>query len=818
MVLVPETTTDELDIQGAREAAKKREFLINLVRTHDDSPLIWAAFHALVSSKNVPVKRVGFVPVVPYPITQRSVVRKCMTNFVSVCQQLEQDVLPLWSDEGAFNIVVDIFLHEPETFKTLFPCMGPFHWSRVLLRCAGKLLKGTGFDDAMVECDVFRPVVIESALNGTHYARALSGILIVEDVMTKMVWQAFWGERSKEDYDVFKEIEVLQGHIKKKQRCPEIFEGVLEKIGTLIADYEDFIRRAEEKSELCKYLGQFLKIVGIIKNNVAAEREGNWSLHVAVTGDSIPIFCEFDCLKYVKSGSWYFERIKALEITHPYIFRRFMLGQWSIRETPGWFKAVGADMRLEQSVQRVSKGPGGHFVVGATHKINVVSEFELIYHEIGSICTALNTVTSNQSLQHQECHLQHTFSPGRQVTVNKSVARLLDFTLKRHNPFIISFSVLLHNPFTKVAVDRAVADRLLNCIENGEKVWQKIREQRFVNKSVKLFASMTTRKLPCFNQQNKPSSEKIKEKSEEVSSKDLASAYMSLDLCKDRGMSLPDIMSCDLLKASPLFQGDLPFPPTKSKMMEEIESNLPNIKLMGNWDKNTGLKTAIMTDFMSKIRQLPFKDFDTLEDVLKALMSSSINISYLVQSVHFLFDSYVQFSLKDSERLRRLDGVEGLDIIEMDGNTPVPVLVDRFWASELNKENIQLLFRNSQSSPDKNIDVIFSSMIIDGELISARSKSENIPKLDNWLEEADFKVIPHIEYALKVQKCERIIVLSNDTDTAVVILHFMKQFFDIGLKELWIQYGNGENRRMIPMHDAYYKFGPAKFKSIHLNW
>ena len=73
---------------------------------------------------------------------------------------------------------------------------------------------------------------------------------------------------------------MLQGHIKKKQRCPEIFEGVLEKIGTLIADYEDFIRRAEEKSELCKYLGQFLKIVGIIKNNERGQLElaccSNW--------------------------------------------------------------------------------------------------------------------------------------------------------------------------------------------------------------------------------------------------------------------------------------------------------------------------------------------------------------------------------------------------------------------------------------------------------------------------------------------------------------------------------------------------------------
>ena len=153
-----------------------------------------------------------------------------------------------------------------------------------------------------------------------------------------------------------------------------------------------------------------------------------------------------------------------------------MLGPWAIREGQGWFIAVGADMRHEQSAQRVSKGPGGHVIVGATYKINIVSEFELIYHEVGAIYSILNTVTSNESLQHQECQLQHTFSPGRRITVNKSVARLLEFTLKRQNPYAITVSVpvLLHNPYTRVAVDREVADRLLKCIENGGKVWHEI--------------------------------------------------------------------------------------------------------------------------------------------------------------------------------------------------------------------------------------------------------------------------------------------------------------------------------------------------------
>ena len=170
--------------------------------TDKDNPQIWAVVHALVSTANVPLMRVGFIPVVPEPITLRPVVRHCLTNFQSVCKQLTQDVLPLWADEGVFNIIVDIYLHEPDTFKNIFPCMGPFHWCWIILRCAGKLLRGTGIDDAMIECEIFGPVVIESALNGSHYVRALTGVLIVEDVIMRMVWKAFWKVKSKDDYPV----------------------------------------------------------------------------------------------------------------------------------------------------------------------------------------------------------------------------------------------------------------------------------------------------------------------------------------------------------------------------------------------------------------------------------------------------------------------------------------------------------------------------------------------------------------------------------------------------------------------------------------
>ena len=145
-----------------------------------------------------------------------------------------------------------------------------------------------------------------------------------------MAWKAFWDVKSKEDYPVLTELLDLIAKLQKKERCPQLFDSLVVKVDTLHDDFKKFMMEAEEKSELCKYLGVWLKIVAVTKNNITSEREGNWNLHVAVAGDSISIFTEFDCLKYLKSGSWYYERIKVLEFTHPEIFRHFMLGPWAI--------------------------------------------------------------------------------------------------------------------------------------------------------------------------------------------------------------------------------------------------------------------------------------------------------------------------------------------------------------------------------------------------------------------------------------------------------------------------------------------------------
>ncbi len=51
-----------------------------------------------------------------------------------------------------YHIVVDIVMSEPGTFD-----LGMFHFAKVLLRCAGRYLSGSGMGDALIECEMFGP-------------------------------------------------------------------------------------------------------------------------------------------------------------------------------------------------------------------------------------------------------------------------------------------------------------------------------------------------------------------------------------------------------------------------------------------------------------------------------------------------------------------------------------------------------------------------------------------------------------------------------------------------------------------------------------
>ena len=134
--------------------------------------------------------------------------------------------------------------------------------------------------------------------------------------------------------------------------------------------------------------------------------------------------------------------------------------------------------------------------------------------------------------------------------------------------------------------------------------------------------------------------------------------------------------------------------------------------------------------------------------------------------------------------------------------------MEKFWTCSPNKEKLQLLVRKIAVSSLQNLTL--SSMVVNDEIIPSLHKSDqqlsSIEELNCWEEEADSRVIIHIQWSISIG-AKRVIVLSNDSDTLMLLFRYISQFLSKGLIDLWRQYGTSERRRMIPVHMWYTHLG-----------
>ena len=77
-------------------------------------PPTWHGAHALIFTAEVPLMRISFAPVIPFPVTDYPTVRKAMQNLQSLRRQINpcQTVLPAGSDEGVYHTFADIQMED----------------------------------------------------------------------------------------------------------------------------------------------------------------------------------------------------------------------------------------------------------------------------------------------------------------------------------------------------------------------------------------------------------------------------------------------------------------------------------------------------------------------------------------------------------------------------------------------------------------------------------------------------------------------------------------------------------------------------------
>ena len=85
-------------------------------------------------------------------------------------------------------------------------------------------------------------------------------------------------------------------------------------------------------------------------------------------------------------------------------------------------------MKIEQGLQCVSKGPGGHYVVGQSGNAAAEAEFELLFPEVGKIARLLSDLIAGSSSRHLESNIQSCFNQTRRNIFNDNVCKLLSLS------------------------------------------------------------------------------------------------------------------------------------------------------------------------------------------------------------------------------------------------------------------------------------------------------------------------------------------------------------------------------------------------------
>ena len=220
------------------------------------------------------------------------------------------------------------------------------------------------------------------------------------------------------------------------------------------------------------------------------------------------------------------------------------------------------------------------------------------------------------------------------------------------------------------------------------------------------------------------------------------------------------------------------------------------------------MNDTYIVDVMANVRKIDVKNMKYFGELCQSFLSYVLNICRNADQIHFVFDSYRDGTVKDSERSRRYQSYP-IDISIITDNTPIPVDMSSFWASNNNKQKFQSLLKKHISNM-KEKSVILSAYMINDDIVPCCElhRTETIDDLNIEVEEADFLLLPHAKYAVE-NGTEKIIVLSNDTDVIVGFIYHCRNLLNNGLKELWLRGGVGVTTRFIPIHTLINNLGPS---------
>ena len=369
-----------------------------------------------------------------------------------------------------------------------------------------------------------------------------------------------------------------------------------------------------------------------------------------------------------------------------------------------------------------------------------------------------------------------------------------------------------------------VTEGILKCLDVGEASYQEYMIQtRLVEKSKLLHDTIPSNRnevTPKAQEFICPE-EKMQTKMIE-SKKDVSDALRFIDYARERKYEMNKLLNHEITSTSYFLinetkEGHRLKKPDKfslTRETREIVAKLP--KDSQNVQRSVEM---VVIDFMALVRKLPFKKLNlrTYSDLATTLMERIMANAIGSSRVDIIFDVYQRNSIKDGERTAR-GSVKSISIAIKGDHLRLPVDMNLFWNSMDNKNQIQNYLKswmiNLHCVSDKEI--YFGGVEEMHYTKLAAGETQHCSELTSNQEEADDRILFHINHGYNSNNIKSVLVVSPDTDIfAGLLCHFRKTW---KLDELYMKLGSGKTRKTVPLHLICHNFEDVlleSFPAIH---
>lgn len=789
--------TDAADTQSdARAFSHDMLWIYSRALSHDATQKVppWAGWISLTEGNTADINQqstVDYLAPVFSPITENSTVQAILQLSQEATREVGQQYTIVTFDLAVAKKAYALVWQNQLDFSNIVVRMGAFHLTCAYMCALGKSLRGSGFEEILVESGVCASGSIDKVMSGKHYNRALRVHKLILEALERLLLQLFESSRAV-TLD-----EEGQGKMKRLSQNPstETLSEVLanESCMNLLTLYSEFKHNARrgEMGKTAQFWLMYMDRVWLVLHFQRATKENNLDLHMSCLQSMCSLFFCYDHPNYARYTTVYLLTLLNLPESHPGAEELLRHNGFSVNRSAVPSSRNAVDITIEQTINRHAKSCGG--IVGFSRNHSAYYRWCMTRHARASYQQA---AMARVDMDSQECTTHKDLRPSQITRSEEDTCKVTRAIENFINPFEVDNKDALYCLSSGAPVPKDVERDLLQGEKIGQEAHSTFVKERLIEKTKSFNAPIKRLNLKTFAKLAKSATVtgKSKKSKQIIAERNVFGQLVLLalehDISLERALSFP-------LGPVPWSLATADGAPTKtdkSKLMHFLEKNVNTAEA-----PTTLTSTSYIIDGNALLHaqmSLPTTFGELAENIFRQLPK--------VQRVDFVTDSYHYMSIKGIERERR--GASEAHIIK-GALTKVPRDWKTFLSNDENKKRLTKFLLDEWKSDkyannlkDRNVLFVCGRNCVSLSSSDGRTTTaEDIEALRSSQEEADTRIVLHCLHIASHSTHETtIIVRSPDTDVFILLLTFTQEL----QQNILFDTGVGNKRRLIDVQSV----------------